>query len=384
MITVLHLITSLETGGAQRMLSELVAHIQRSRFRSVVVSMTGPGTMGRLIEAQDVTLCHLGMFRGLPDPRGFLRLVRLCNEFQPCILQTWLYHADLLGLMVQQFVPSTRLSWNIRCTETIGRGWLIKLLAWCSGHPDAVVVNSDAGKRYHNARGYRPRRWVVIPNGIDTRSFHPDTEVRRRTRAELGIEQHAVAILLPARYHPMKDHANFLTAAALLARRRPDVRFAFAGAEADANNRALLRAVAANQLNERVQLLGNRRDLQTLYLAFDIVTLSSAYGEGFPNVLGEAMSCGVPCVATDSGDASQIIGDTGLIVPPRDPAALAAAWQQLVELGAEDRMALGRRARARIVEYYEINCIVARFEALYEDLDRLRTPQGEGPFATCK
>lgn len=373
MLTILHLITGLETGGAQRMLSEVVRRTEPGRFRSVVVSMTGPGTVGPLIEAEGITLRSLELRRGWPDPRGLLRLIRLLHEFQPTILQTWLYHADLLGLMSWQFARSAHLIWNIRCTETIGTSGILKLLALCSGFPDAVVVNAHAGQRYHEARGYHPRRWVLIPNGIDTRAFRSDAEARRRGRAELGIADDAVAILLPARYHPMKDHANFLRAVALLAKQRPDVRFACAGTGADAENLELTRAIAADQLGSRVRLLGERRDLEALYPAFDIVTLSSAYGEGFPNVLGEAMACGVPCVATDSGDASTIIGDAGIVVPPRDAVALAAGWEQLTGLGTAGRAALGTKARARIVEQYDIDTIVARFNAFYEAVADVRT-----------
>jgi len=368
MITILHLITGLETGGAQRMLSHVAAHADRSRFRSIVVSMTGLGKMGPLIEAAGVTLLSLGLSRGVADPRGIARLVRLLREFRPSILQTWLYHADLLGLAARQFAPSARLLWNIRCTETIGTSGLRQLLAWCSALPDAVVVNSHAGQRYHESLGYRPRRWVTIPNGIDTKAFRPDAAARRRGRAELAIPEDAAAVLLPARYHPMKDHATFLAAAAALAGRRPDLRFALAGAGSDADNQELNRMIAAHQLGDRVHLLGERRDLNSLYPAFDIVTLSSAFGEGFPNVLGEAMACAIACVATDSGDASLIIDDTGLVVPPRDPAALAAGWQRLVELGPDGRSALGAKARTRIVQHYDIDHIVPRFEELYQEM----------------
>jgi glycosyltransferase involved in cell wall biosynthesis len=365
---ILHLITGLETGGAQRMLYELVTHTERSRFRSLVVSMTGPGTMGPLIEKKGISFRSLELRRGVPDPRGFIRLLRLLREFQPSILQTWLYHADLLGLMAGRLTASTRLVWNLRCTEMIGVSGLVNLLAWGSELPDAVVVNAHAGMKYHEAQGYHPRRWVIIPNGIDTRLFRPDFEARRRGRAELGISENAIAILLPARYHPMKNHASFIAAATLLAGRHPNVHFACAGAGIDVANRELTQIISGHQLGGRIQLLGERRDLETLYPAFDILTLSSAYGEGFPNVLGEAMACGVPCVATDSGDASLIIGDTGIIVPPRDPAALASGWQRLAELGAESRGALGAKARTRIVERYEIKSIIAHYEALYEEI----------------
>ena len=368
MITIVHLITGLELGGAERMLMQVAGRADRRHFHPVVVSMTGPGSMGPLIEAAGVTVRSLGLRRGLPDPRGIPRLVRILRELRPAVLQTWLYHADLLGLIARRFGPPGRLLWNLRCSEMADTAALCRVLARCSSIPDGVVVNSQAGQRYHAALGYRPRRWVAIPNGFDTALFRPDAEARRRGRAELGIPADGVAILLPARYHPMKDHANFLAAAARLANRRPEVHFALAGAGAEPGNRALAQAVAAQGLGGRIRLLGERSDLAVLYPVFDIATLSSAFGEGFPNVLGEAMACALPCVATDIGDAAAIIGDCGIAVRPRDPEALAAGWEQLIGLGFERRAALGLRARERVVQRYDLASVVRCFEALYEEI----------------
>jgi glycosyltransferase involved in cell wall biosynthesis len=209
---------------------------------------------------------------------------------------------------------------------------------------------------------------VNIPNAVDTAALRPDPEARRHGRAMLAIPDDAVAILLPARYHPMKDHGNFLAGAARLAPAHPNLLFAMAGAGADPSNLDLAAMVAAHGLAQRALLLGDRRDIETLYPAFDIVTLSSAFGEALPMVLGEAMACGVPCVATDSGDAALIVGDTGIIVPPRDPAALAAGWAQLIALGDAGRVALGARARDRILEHYGLDRVVPRFEAFYEEI----------------
>ena len=368
MITILHLITGLETGGAERMLVHLASRTDRRRFRSVVVSMTGPGTMGPLVEAAGVTLRSLDLRRSVPDPRGVVRLARILREFRPAVLQTWLYHADLLGVIMRRLGQVPHLVWGLQGTETIDTPIVRRLLAWCSPIPDAVVVVSRVGQRFHEGIGYRPRRWVHIPNAFDTAALHPDPEARRRGRAMFGIADHIVAILLPARYHPMKDHANFLAAAARLTASHPDVLFAMAGSGTDPSNRELAAAVAAHGLGKRALLLGDRPDIESLYPAFDIVTLSSAFGEALPMVLGEAMASGVPCAATDSGDAGLVVGDTGIIVPPRDPAALAAGWAQLIMLGDQGRSALGLKARARICEHYDLGLVVPRFETFYQEI----------------
>jgi len=365
MITVLHLITGLETGGAERMALHLAAGIDRAAFQPVVVSMTGPGAMGPLIEAAGVPVRTLGLSRGIPDPRGLIRLAGILREFRPAVLHTSLYHADLLGLMMRWLGRVPHLLWVLHCSESIDTGMVRPVLARCSGTPDAVVTVSRVGQRVHEAAGYHPRRWVHIANGVDTAVLRPDPEARRRGRALLGIADDALAVLLPARHHPMKDHANFLAAAAIAAESCPNTVFALAGAGTEPGNPALDRAVAEHGLAGRVLRLGERRDLEHLYPAFDLVTLSSAFGEGLPLVLAEAMACGIPCVATDSGDAAVIVGDTGRIVPPRDPAALAAAWREMLALPPDARWALGERARARIREHYDLAAVIARYESLY-------------------
>jgi len=365
MVVIVHLITGLETGGAERMLARLVTSLDRDRHRSIVVSMTGPGVVGPLLAKEGIELHALGMRRGVADLRGLARLAGILRDVRPDILQTWLYHADLLGTAARLAAPRCALLWNVQCAESIDAEFVRRLLVWCSARPEAVVVNSLAGKRFHKRLGYRPRRWEHIPNGCDTNVFRFDAQARLAFRNEFGIPDNAVAIGLPARFHPMKDHATFLAAAARLAAVRPDTVFVLAGPDVDSANRALDKLVAAHHLRDQVRLLGERHDMTRVYSALDIATLSSAFGEGCPNVLGEAMSCGVPCVATDSGDAADILGPTGVVVPPRDPEALAAAWEGLISLGPEARRALGAKARDRVIAIYDLQAIIARYDALY-------------------
>jgi glycosyltransferase involved in cell wall biosynthesis len=365
--TILHLITGLEIGGAEGALERLVADMDRTRFAAVAVSMTDAGKVGRRIEAAGIPLETLGIRRGRADPRGLSRLLRIVRRRRPAIVQTWLYHADLLGLVARLFGHAPRLVWNLRCTQSVGTGAVRSLLRRFSWLPRAVVVNARAVQEFHEHLGYRPRRWEYIPNGFDTDALRPDPAPGRRLRATLGIDERAVVIGMPARWHPMKDHATFFSAAARLAT-QPDLVLVLAGAGLDEANPELAQTIAKSGKLPPVKLLGERRDMPALYRCFDIATLSSAFGEGFPNVLGEAMACGVPCVATDSGDTAEILGPTGEVVSPRDPAALAAAWGRLLAEGPEARRARGEAARARIVERYRLATMVRRYEAFYEDL----------------
>jgi glycosyltransferase involved in cell wall biosynthesis len=197
--------------------------------------------------------------------------------------------------------------------------------------------------------------------------MRPDDAARSRVRAALGIDPSAIVIGMPARHHPMKDHAGFLAAAREVAA-DPDIVFVLMGSGCEPGNPELVRAIEAQGLLSRLRLFGERADMNAVYPALDIATLSSAFGEGFPNVLAEAMACGVPCVATDSGDSAEIVGEFGIIVPPKDPAALALGWRHMIALGPDGRRRLGLRGRAHIVENYALDRVVPRFEALYSEI----------------
>jgi glycosyltransferase involved in cell wall biosynthesis len=285
-------------------------------------------------------------------------------------VQSWLYHADLLSTLASKYSGSPILIWNVRCSNMdLGQyrsltRWVQRVLAWRSATPAAVVVNSEAGKRQHERLGYRPRRWDVIPNGFDTQRFRPDSSVRRSVRKEWHVQEDAVIVALVARVDPMKDHAAFLEAAQEVAKARRNVCFFLVGKD----TQALAPGVAARGLTERTRILGHRSDIECLLPGVDVLCLSSGFGEGFPNVLGEAMSCGVPCVSTDVGDARSIIADTGIVVPAHDPAALAHAIIDLIDRGPAARELLGRAARARVETEYSLASIIDRYAALYSDL----------------
>ncbi|MGO8920861.1 MAG: glycosyltransferase [Stellaceae bacterium] len=387
-VRVMHLITDLEIGGAEMMLSRLVCAADNRRVQMSVVSMTTPGTIGACLTGEGVSVHALGMGRGLPDPRGLGRLVALLRRQPVDVLQTWLYHADLLGLLAARLAGVPRLLWNLRCSDMQGGYYsrvsaaLPWLLARLSRQPDLVLANSESGRAYHEALGYHPHRWQVLPNGIDTDRFRPDGDARRRLCADFGLSPESFLICLPARVDPMKDHATFFAAAARFARGEAGARFILAGRGTGPGDPALRALVAESGCADRLMSLGERREMPSLLAAVDVVTLSSAFGEGFPNVLGEAMACAIPVVSTDVGDAAQIIGPTGLIVPPRDPVALAAAWQKLHGMEAGQRAAIGIAGRQRVIENYSLAVIVARYEALYEEMaPSARAPAAAGASA---
>jgi glycosyltransferase involved in cell wall biosynthesis len=375
-VKVLHLITSLETGGAEAMLVKLVCGMDRTRFRPMVVSLLKPGPMECAIAAAGIPVRSLGMPRGIPDPRAAWNLLKVLRDERPDVLQTWLYHADLLGIVSGRLARVPSVVWNLRCSDMRLEDYspltslVLRALARISSRPDAVVYNAEAGRKAHEAHGYRPRLWKYIPNGFDLQRFRPDPEIRARVRAQHGIPADDFLLCLPARVDPMKDHENFARAAGLMAAACPEVRFALIGRGVEPSNGRLVELLSRHGILDRTHMLGQRLDMEAMIPAMDAVTLTSAYGEGFPNVLGEAMSCEVPCVATDVGDSRAILGDAGLVVPPSDPEALARAWMSLVALGPAGRAEMGARGRRRVEASFSLPLVIERYERLYASCAR--------------
>jgi len=372
MLHVSHVITGLGVGGAEMMLVKLLNGIDPKRFRSHVISLSsdlalaaGVRDLGIPVDVLDVAPTAMSV---LP---AVLRTRRLLREAKPDLVQTWLYHADLVGGMAARWL-GIPVVWNVQ-TSTVDPAGIsrrtirvVKLCAMSSRFlPDTIVSCSRAAVDIHRALGYRDK-FRVIPNGTDVSIFRPDAAARRAVRAELNVENDVPIIGMAARFHAQKDHPNFLAAAADLVRTHPGVRFALCGLGLQSDNTELMALVHRFGLQDNVLLMGLRRDVHRVLNAFDIHTLSSAFGEGFPNVLGEAMATGVPCVVTDVGDSAMIVSDAGVAVPPRDPAALANGWRTLLDLAPAELTILRVRARERIIAEFSLAASMKEYEALYE------------------
>jgi len=373
MISLVHLVTDLQGGGAETALVRLVSNLDRQKFRSTVISLMDGGPLEAELRAIDVPVITAGLTSAASAPFAFARVTAALRRLRPDVLQTWLFHADLAGLAAAAFVRVPVLCWNIRCAalspEDHSRSLLFirSTLARLSRIPDCIVVNSEEGQRVHERIGYHPRRWSQIPNGFDTVAFHPDAQKRADFRRTLGVDDDTPVVGLVARYHPMKDHHTFVAAAARVAASRPGARFVLAGKGVDRTNRALVDDLARSGLTGVTHLLGEVRDVAAVFSGID-VAVSASYSEGFPNTVGEAMACGVPCVVTDAGDSSHIVADTGRVVPVRDPERLAEAVCALIDMPARERQALGQRARSRIVSEFSMEANVRRYEELYQQL----------------
>ncbi len=370
---VIHVIAGLGDGGAEAVLAQLCLADRDNQH--IVASLMDAGKYGAQLEKAGIHVHCLNMPPGLPTATGLWRLFRLMRNERPDIVQTWMYHADLIGGGVARLSGSAKVCWGIH-TSSIDREKLkpstfmvAQQCAWLSTLiPTLIISCSREGAKHHIALGYAQDRLRVIPNGYDIDQFHPDPSARARLRREWGVADDQPLIGMVARYDPLKDHANLFAAMAELRGAKLEIVWALVGHGLNAQNEELVASLRGRELTDRVLLLGPRKDIPDVMNAFDVHVLSSRL-EGFPNVLAEAMACGTPCVATRVGDAELIVGESGWLVAPRDATALAFAIEAALHAREDVCGWAARRtaARARISEHFDLIRMCRNYRTAWAD-----------------
>ncbi len=375
-LRVVHVIAGLGQGGAESVLWRLSSY-PRQAVEHIVVSLTDGGVYGERLRAAGVTVHTLDMPRGRITLGGFMALRRLIAAARPDAVQTWMYHADLIGGLAARLAGVRAIAWGIRNSgahlERSSRSarMVLRACALLSGVlPGAIVCAAQDAAERHAAKGYRRDRMVVIANGYDLSRYAPDTAARERVRGQWGLAGDVPVIGCVARWDPLKDHANLLRAVAALVRDGRDggLRCVLVGRGMTADNPELMALVDKLDLRERLVLAGPSDDVPAVMNGLDLHVLSSC-AEGFPNVVAEAMACGAYCVATDVGDAAYIIGDTGVVVPPEQPEALARGIESaLREVALRGRSRAGEAGRARVLENFDLARMVQSYAAVWRRL----------------
>ena len=365
---ILFFIRSLDVGGSQRQLA-LVARGLGQRGHDVAVAVLYSGSAAeKALEQAGVRIIRLDK-KSRWDVSPLWRLWRLFRTERADVVYPFLTtQTTLAALMVPR--ATSRLVFGVRSAamelgnyDTLS-GLMFRMEALLSRRADLVIVNAEAARADAVARGLPADRIVVVANGIDTETMRPDRDAGRAQRAAWGIDDGAFVIGMVARLDPMKDHGNFIVAATAFAQAQSDARFVCVGDGPLAYRQELAALAQSHGLGERLLWAGEVTDLRGVYNAFDLAALPSAFGEAFPNVIGEAMACGVPVVATTVGDSVAIIGDCGEVVSPRQPRALNAAWTRMRERLERDGERLKADVRTRIVAHYDVNTMVDRSEQL--------------------
>ena len=375
-LKVLFISSGLEAGGAEGMLLRVLEHINREHLMPEVISLTGIGEIGEKIRELGIQVHDLGMSRsGLSIPiLSLFRLRRIIKVINPDVVQTWQYHADLLGGLAARLAGIKTVSWGIRNGELppehskFSTQMVRIICSWLSYWlPKKILFNSREAQAVHATVGYDERKFEVIPNGFDIYEGRTKTETRATVRRELDLFEDTLLVGFIARIDPVKNHEGFLEAAALIHAELPEVHYVMAGRNVDESNQDLLRMIEDYKLSKCVHLLGHRKDIEKLMTGID-VHVSASHTEAFPNVIGEAMAGGTPSVATDVGDSAWIIGDTGKVVRRGNMQALAEGVTDLLMMPLENRQALGRKARARIKEEFEIGKVAGLYQQYFFDL----------------
>lgn len=337
---IVHVITGLNNGGAEGVLYRLVTHDKDNEH--IVVSMMDGGKYGPLLKNAGIKVYCLNMESGKALPQAVLKLLRLLRKINPDIVQTWMYHADLIGGLVAKLLRVKKIFWNIRQSNFDSKYTkastikVAKINAKLSSFiPNKIICCAEDAVSIHKDIGYDKEKMTVIANGYDLNKFKTDIESCKTIRDELQIGSNPV-IGMVGRYDPQKNHKGLIEALKLVKDKGYTFDLILVGKDLNESNQALIKQIKKSNLYDSTYLLDQRSDIADIMNALDIHILSSAYGEGFPNVVAEAMACGTPCIATNVGDSKKIIGSFGVVVLPNQVGELADAVVSLLECMKDD------------------------------------------------
>lgn len=369
---IVHIISGLNDGGAEAVLYRLCSSDKAAQHH--VISLMNEGKYGPLLREAGVDVFCLNMPRGQVTVGGLWQLWRLLRQVRPQVVQTWMYHADLIGGVIARLAGVKRVLWGIHHTtldaEKSRRStiWVARLCARISFWvPSTIICCAQKALEVHRELGYAAEKLQVIPNGYDLTRFRVDEDARVRLRTEWNIGN-CWLVGMVGRFDPLKDHENLLNALAIIKSNGVDFCCVLAGRGLDQNNVQLMACLAEHNLTSEVKLLGQRTDIPDVMNALDVHVLSSS-SEAFPNVVAEAMACGTQAVVTDVGDAAVIVGETGWVVPPKDPEALADALLQ-VHAAMRDMAAWQARctaARQQVETHFSLERMIESYHLAWKD-----------------
>lgn len=383
---ILHCITGLTGDGAQRLLLRLTRGLQDYSVQSVVVNLGSATPLVSDFEAAKVPVLSLGISPSVSDiPGAISSLRRVMHDLEPDIVQGWMYHANVMTFLAK---TSGRLHfplvWNIRrgMDDYRQRGRatraVIRMSSALSRYIDSIVYCSGISRSQHEAFGYARDHGRVMHNGFDTRTFAPCETARKEARALFGAKDDEVVIGNIGRFDVAKGHRHLLEAFALVAASVRNVRLVCVGRGMDAGNGEVSALLTRAGIAERVTLLGERDHVERIFPGFDMYC-SSSIAEGFPNVVAEAMACALPCVVTDVGGSAEIVDQTGVVVAPRNSAALAKGLRRYVKLSSTERRMIGEKARVRVREVFSLESMVSNYAQMYRSLSNGRFESATSP-----
>lgn len=367
---IVHVITGLGVGGAELMLKRLVIHsIQKQQFEHIVISLTDLGVIGPELQNEGIKVYSLGMKNALSTPIILIRLRKLLKVIKPNIVQTWMYHADFIGGIVAKSIGIRKIIWGIRTTDVSQAKsnitvYLSKICAKLSYTiPDYIICAANVSRDYHVNLGYNRSKMIVIPNGFELDELLISEAYNLEIRNEINLSIDDITIGSIGRFNLDKNQRLFIVTASILIKKFPKLKFLIVGKDNTKDNVELMSWINEYGLSDSFRLLGLRDDVTKCLNAIDIFCLHSKT-EGFPNVLGEAMAIGLPCVSTDVGDAAYIMGDLGKLVPTNNADELAKAIENIIHTTLRDIEALDKlklESRQRIQKNFSMEKVYREY-----------------------
>lgn len=366
---IVHIISGLNIGGAELMMCKLLKELNNNE--QYVINLNKEGVLGQDVRASNTQLINLNINQKLPNPIKLLTLIKCLKKIKPDVIQTWMVHSDLLGGIAGKII-NVPVIWNIRHTKINANNKkyrtsiFINICALLSKFiPKVIISNSESGKLYHIAKGYSCEKIKVIPNGFDVEKFKPDNIFREKIRNELGVSFDVTLIGLIGRFDELKDHDNYIKAASIISLESENVKFLMCGHNINEGNKSLMMSIINTGRREKFILLNERNDIPELMNSLDIL-VSSSKSEGFPNTVGEAMACGIPCIVTDVGDSAYLLGKSGCVVPSENPELLAQGCIEFINMSHENKNEIKVYARERILSYFDMKKIALKYYDIYK------------------
>ena len=366
---IIHMITGLGNGGAENMLYKLLSKIDKNEYEIEVISMMDKGIIGPKIENLGIKVHTLNMKRGIPSITAIKKVMKILNNVD--VLQTWMYHADLLGFICGKLSGVKQIIWGIRHNnlDKNRNKRLLMIIAninkKLSKNVDKIVSCSKDATKVHIEFGYDKSKFITIPNGFDIVNYYnyPNSKFELGKELNLNFEGKNIVSHV-ARWDILKDYPTLIKCIREVVNENKNTIFLLCGKNINNNNKDLVNLIDENNISRNVYLLGSRSDIPKIMSASDVFVLSSI-GEGFPNVLGEAMACETPCVVTDAGDSRYVVGELGKVVNIGDYKGLAKEILYMLDLPKNELEDLGKKCREKIINEFELNKVVKMYESLY-------------------
>lgn len=367
---VMHVITGLSDGGAEAVLYRLCQHDKEDNH--YVISLQNEDKYGPMLRDLGIDVYSLDFSNGKIRVFGLFKLFFLIKKIKPDVIQTWMYHADFIGGVVGRIAGVKNIFWGVHHTtlvrEKSKRSTILiaKVNAFLSKYvPKKIIYCASKSREVQESIGFNKSKGIVIPNGYDVTSYTQNISMGKAFRDEINVSDNTFLIGHVGRYNPQKDHKTLIESLSILRENKLNFRAIIVGTNLDNSNYEIKELLNDKNMQDHVFLLGRRSDIPFVMNGIDLFVLSSAFGEAFPNVLNESMACGTPCVATDVGDSSVIIGETGWIANVQDPASIA---KSIIE-AADEKLFNNSRwlqrkndCQERIIENFSIEKMVKRYK----------------------